>query len=490
VLNHAVLLTSQERAENALRYGVHDGREEHKAGNRWRGRPAVHPIDDFDALLQRLFAEHSRTAVDYYEKAKNGQCAPVPTTRLCQLKTIWDGLLPHRELKLREASIDVMTSQKSGAEAYPGSDMSDGERAIFYFLGQCLVASTDSAIIIDEPEGHVHKAILGPLWDAIEKARPDCGFLYITHDIDFAVSRPASAKYFIRSYTHDPPAWEIAELPICTGLPDNVVAEIVGSRKPILFVEGERGSLDVTIYRHQYADFTIVPIGSCEVVIRSVATYKGSAGLHWLEAKGLVDADHRTADDVADLLAKQVSVLPVAELENILLLPEVFVTLADALLCTDSVKRLNDLTERVVQTARAHLDQVSARYTARQLDQSLKKVAHTASDLATLLASYRAEIARIDPETIFNEFKKELEGAISRQKLDAILGRYDNKGLLSLASNVLGLKGARELMERVERLLGDDEKGENLRTALSKVLPRITVSASRAARFLQPDGCQ
>ena len=27
------------------------------------------------------------------------------------------------------------------------------------------------AIIIDEPEGHVHKAVLGPLWDAIETAR-------------------------------------------------------------------------------------------------------------------------------------------------------------------------------------------------------------------------------------------------------------------------------------------------------------------------------
>jgi len=63
--------------------------------------------------------------------------------------------------------------------------MSDGERAIFYFLGQCLLAPADGAVIIDEPEGHVHKAVLGPLWSAIERARPDCAFIYITHESRF-----------------------------------------------------------------------------------------------------------------------------------------------------------------------------------------------------------------------------------------------------------------------------------------------------------------
>jgi hypothetical protein len=46
--------------------------------------------------------------------------------------------------------------------------MSDGERAIFYFLGQCLVAPENAAIIIDEPEAPVHKSILQQLWNSIE----------------------------------------------------------------------------------------------------------------------------------------------------------------------------------------------------------------------------------------------------------------------------------------------------------------------------------
>jgi AAA domain, putative AbiEii toxin, Type IV TA system len=308
-LNNAVQLTSLERADNALRFGVADGAEGHKSGSRWGNRPAVYLLNDFDALLLRLFAENNRVALTDREARKKDPTVAFTASKLEQLKELWDGLLPHRALKLLEASIDVVTP-KAGEPPYAGSDMSDGERAIFYFLGQCLVAPGDCVIIIDEPEGHVHKAILGPLWDAIEKARPDCGFLYITHDLDFAATRPAAAKYFIRAYTHNPQSWEIAELPTDTGLPDQLVAEIVGSRKPILFVEGDRGSLDVTFYRHQYVDFTIVPIGGCDAVIHSVATYKNSGALHWLDAKGLIDADHRSAAVLAELEATHVYCCP------------------------------------------------------------------------------------------------------------------------------------------------------------------------------------
>jgi hypothetical protein len=321
----------------------------------------------------------------------------------------------------------------------------------------------------------VHKSLLGPLWDAVEKARPDCAFLYITHDLDFAVTRPAAAKYFIRSYSHEPQSWDIAELPRDTGLPDEVVAEIVGSRKPILFVEGDRGSLDVTIYRHQYAGFTIVPIGSCEAVIHSVASYKHSGALHWLDAKGLIDADHRSPEDVAALGAQNVHVLPVAEVENLLLLPEVFAALAEAQDVQPS-ERLKRLTEKVLQTATRQVETVSVRYTARKLDERLKQVAREASDLPTLQANYRKELAGIDLASIFDEFKKKFEQAIKAGELETVLRLFDNKTLLSHAAAALGLKNTNEPMERVERLLGDNEKGLKLRQALAKHLPTIAAA--------------
>lgn len=77
--------------------------------------------------------------------------------------------------------------------------MSDGERAIFYMIGQALVAAEGTVLIVDEPELHVHRSIMEKLWDEIEASRRDCGFIYITHDLDFAAARSAK-KNVIRDF--------------------------------------------------------------------------------------------------------------------------------------------------------------------------------------------------------------------------------------------------------------------------------------------------
>ena len=479
-LNDDVQLISLEKAEVALRFG-HPNASGNRDAHRWAGRQAVHELSDFDALQQRLFAENNRSAVRHVQRRKTNEAAPLPTSSLDRLKEIWDNLLPHRTLEITEATIKVRPVAE-GAGAYAGSEMSDGERAIFYFLGQCLVQPQNGAIIIDEPEGHVHKAILGPLWDAIERARPDCSFIYITHDLDFAVSRTSASKYFVRSYTiADPHAkppvsasWDIEALPESTGLPEIVVAEIVGSRKPVLFVEGERDSLDVLIYRLRYDKFTVMPIGGCDAVIHSVASFARNDALHWIKAKGLVDADDRTATAIAELQQGGVHVLPVAEIENVMLLPSVFTALAEALLFKDAPAKLATLTSQVMNSAQKELDEVSARYSTRQLDRRLKKVTVKAKDVASLKAGYQEELANIDVEALYTDFRTKLEKRIQGSDLKGVLELYDSKGLLVEAARLLGFKGQKELMAWVGRLLGSDA-GKKMQEELSKVLPTIPV---------------
>src|SRR5690606_21160355 len=135
-----------------------------------------------------------------------------------------------------------------------------------------------------------------------------------------------------------------------------------------------------TIYRHRYSGFTIMPVGGCGDVIHCVASHSASDALHWLKARGLVDADDRSEGDAESLAAHGVEMLPVAEVENLLVLPDVFLALAEALQCSDAAGRLEKLRERVMGLAREHLDLVSARYATRQLDRRLKKVTVKAKD--------------------------------------------------------------------------------------------------------------
>jgi ABC-type lipoprotein export system ATPase subunit len=346
-------LTSLERATKHLRFGNPDhGIAATKFSYRWQQNPATATLSDFDALLQTLFAEHNVEASKHLRICHSNPGVTPPITKLLRLTQIWDQLLPHRALQVDEVGVKVRPDPASPESEYKGSQMSDGERVIFYFLGQALMTPENGLIIVDEPENHVHKAILGSVWDAAEQARADCGFIYITHDLEFAGSRTSAAKFYLRSYEFGTPGkWDVAELPENTGFPDNVVAELVGSRRPILFVEGDAGSLDLTIYRAAYDKYTVVPIGSCETVIRAVGSFGQSSPLHWLQVRGVIDADHRDAATVARLRAANVFSLPVAEIENLFLLPNVFAALAEALACADPAGELSRLSAEVMRDA-------------------------------------------------------------------------------------------------------------------------------------------
>jgi len=465
-------IISLERADRFLRFGTPEGSFAHKASSRWGNKPATFLLNDIDALQHTLFSAHNRVASKHLKDRKSNPDIEIPVTKLERLKEIWEQLLPHRVLEIMEASIQVVPFGGNSSARYPGSEMSDGERAIFYFLGQSLMAPDNAAIIVDEPESHVHKAILRPLWDAIERARPDCGFVYITHDLDFAVGRSASAKYFIRGYQHVPQQWDLHELPENTGLPDDVIAELVGSRKPILFVEGERGSLDLTIYGTHYVNFTLVPIGSCDNVVHSVTSYKNGAALHWLVVRGLVDADDRGSDELAYLQARNIYSLPVAEIENLLSLPNIFLVLAEALACPDPARSFEKLKDDVLREASSNIDLVSARYTTRQIDRRLKMIDVEAKNVQVLEATFQDKLSAISPSEIFTRFKSRLQSYIDAKDLRGVMELYDNKGILSLVANALGVRNQKVLLEKVGRLLRE-EKGDKLRAEFTKTLPAI-----------------
>jgi hypothetical protein len=80
---------------------------------------------------------------------------------------------------------------------------------------------------------------------------------------------------------------------------------------------------------------------------------------------------------------------------------------------------------------------------------------------------------------MYGEFETLFENAIQARDLALVLKLFDTKTLPSLAAGVLGLRdNTQNLMERVERLLGDKEKGAKLRSALSKYLPVIPVPST------------
>lgn len=168
---------------------------------RWGKKPVTHLLNDFSELLEYLMAEEFKINAEFREKYRDGKTTIAEKdkqpTKLDYIRKLWHDVLPNKELKLSAGHIDVV----SGVDIkYHGSEMSDGERAIFYYIGEIISAPPNSIVIIDEPENHLHKSILVRLWNSIEEKRKDCFFIYLTHNLDFAVSRLDSQIIWVKEY--------------------------------------------------------------------------------------------------------------------------------------------------------------------------------------------------------------------------------------------------------------------------------------------------
>jgi ABC-type branched-subunit amino acid transport system ATPase component len=474
-LNPEVAKISEKQAISGLRIGraSEDAQVIQRTGHRWQSKAATALLNDFDFLIQALFADQANKSLQTHQRARAGDHSPAPLTKFEQLNEIWGRLLSHRTLIISGDNIEV--SVPGSISKYKASEMSDGERAIFYMIGQALLAADDSLLIVDEPELHVHRSIMGKLWDELEAARHDCAFVFITHDLEFAASRPAH-KFVILEY--DPaPHWTIESVPEDTGFSEEITTLILGSRRPILFVEGTEGSLDTTIYRCCFPDLTVIPRGSCEEVIHSVVTMRRNAALTRITCSGIVDADDYQPEDIALLGQSGVAVLPVSEIENLVLLPAVSRAIAESegykgTELEDKLKNVKDAVFLTLNSAAA-VETVVVRYCRRRIDRLLKKIDLSgAADIQGITGTYTTKTSEINIADIAKTAKDRIEKALRDQDLPLLLANYDNKALLALAATHLKRQRLDDFESWLTRILRND-KAPAVAAAIRGALPAV-----------------
>ena len=273
--------------------------------------------------------------------------------------------------------------------------------------------------------------------------------------------------------------WTIEQLPASIELPRDLLVRMVGSRKPILFVEGKQGGLDETIYRAIYADFTVIPSGSCSQVIQFVRSFRRQEELHWLHCAGLVDRDNR--DPASDgTLEEGIYTLPVQEVENLLLAPEIFFALAEELKFDkrEATYRFEMLKGEVFEAARRDADRISVKHTSNVIWESGKSVGVKAQNIDELSRVYSELTAKIDPSSIYSEFYSIYQTVLKQRDFERLLVIYDNKNkLLDLLGRALDLQGRSALEKLVSRLLGPPTTS-SVRHAFLQRLPAINAGRS------------
>ena len=278
-------------------------------------------LKDYENALSALIAMQTKQQEEFIKDCKQKESQgekhdKVPEMVLDKLKRIWNTIFSsHRIIDIKDGEVTTILDNIT----YEGRAMSDGERVALYLIAQCLCVPEGKIIIIDEPEIHLHRSIIDKLWTSIEAEREDCFFIYITHDTQFAATHKNSEKLWIKNY--DGTNWNFEEIKD-SNLPEQLLLDILGNRKPVLFVEGTSDSYDTKLYSEIYKDYYIIPCGSCSSVITQTKSMNANEQLHHLKCYGIIDRDYRDDYEIEVYKRDNIFALEVAEVENLFLTEE------------------------------------------------------------------------------------------------------------------------------------------------------------------------
>lgn len=455
-----------EEAKCDLKYGYADVKQvktnpdNWKKSQRWGTKPFTYLLNDYEKLMVYLFTELFQKTLEHSEgrSKKNNSI-------LYTIKNIWEAVLPHRELIIEAGRIKTKISSNN-ADSYNASDMSDGERVVFYLIGQCLTTEANSILVIDEPELHLHKSIHSKLWSILENERNDCVFVYITHDLDFAAQKSSSEKIWVKSY--DGKDWNWSNLPEFEQLPEDLVLEVLGARTSVIFVEGTPNSFDFQLYSLFYKNHLILPKGSCENVIQIVKGLKGSDLVSDKKIYGIIDRDRRVDAEIQNLKSHNIFVIDVAEVENLFIIPEIFEIACNAL-GHDHKEKQSEIISRIIESLNKELDTQISKRVSGEIRHKLLSYNDKSNGLDKIKYSYESVINSVDIDKIYAAVACEFNDAIINNDYLKILQLYNRKSLLTLAGEVLGLRKGEytNLIMRASK----NKKLEEVISALSRYLP-------------------
>jgi ATPase subunit of ABC transporter with duplicated ATPase domains len=199
---------SYEQATNKLISGSEEQTQNHDHRWKWDGEKWDYTsalLVDYESVLSAVWAKQTKQESEYIAKCRErdhlGQSHDaVPEMVVDKLSRIWSTVFPHRNIHFTDGKVTASFTLGENLVQYKGKDMSDGERVALYLMCQALGVPENKTVIIDEPELHLHRSIMNRLWSAIEQARQDCLFIYITHDTQFAANHQQSQKIWVKEF--------------------------------------------------------------------------------------------------------------------------------------------------------------------------------------------------------------------------------------------------------------------------------------------------
>lgn len=275
--------------------------------------------DVFSNLITTFCNEEIKKGLNYYyKKSTEG----TENSLLTQVNKVLSNIIPGVQVQINSdcRCIDISKANNT----YNVNAMSDGEKVTLYFILHVILASKDSYIIVDEPETFLNTSVANRLWNSLEEIRPDCKFIYLSHNINFIMSRKLAKLIWCVEYTY-PNKWVLEDVEFQDSLlPKELIISLLGTQKTILFCEGIVDEVsDYSFYSSLFSDKVFVyPVGGHREVIQYVRKFNSSLLNGYYNAVGIIDHDFLSEETIDDYLKDKIFTLPFNEIEMALLCDE------------------------------------------------------------------------------------------------------------------------------------------------------------------------
>ena len=470
------MLRPQER-DNVER-GIRDRGA--KPESRWTDRDAGSKPNIAITNLINMTQTQSRRISDLVYRGNSNDASQYAHNHKQPLE-IMDHLLQQSNLPITLELDDneKILAHKKGSEPYSIAQLSDGERNVILIASEVLAAQSGTMVLIDEPERHLHRSIISPLLKALFAMRSDCTFVVSTHEVTLPIDNPDSKTLLVRDCTYieritkkseikleeleeavsqikaakkTVKGWDTDLMESGNEIDKEVMRDILGARRRLLFVEGAEGSLDKPLYSLIFPDVSVIPKQDSKSVEHAVTSIRDLEQLHWVVAYGIIDRDARTQDDV-----ERLKKCGIYSLESIYYDPQVRkmagermakVMGADAITLLEEAE--NAALEAIKGSAR-HLSELKAEHKMRQ--EIFDHLPNRKKDaLSEPICIY------LDGPAILESESERLSRAIKSRDLDFIIACYPVRESPALVRLVKELKfqGRREYERTVLELLKDE----------------------------------
>lgn len=390
--------------------------------------------------------------------------------RFADLKRIWEETFPGNRINIIDGKARIRN--RSGKDSIGIRSLSRGEKAGLYYIAATLLAPQQALILVDSPTLFLHPTAVNVLWDRIERTRSDCRFVYDTYDANFASGQTRRTAIWIKDYNAADHSWSYQI--IADGeLPDEIFLQMMGSRRPILFTEGDTThSIDMRLYSVVFPEFTVKPLGSCDKVIESTRTMQSLRSMHRIESYGLVDRDRRSDQEVEYLRAKHILVPEVAEIENIFLTPGVIETMAE-IRNRNPKKIVKAVRQEVIHKFEEMLESQALQHTRHRMKRDVeRKIDARFTCITALELHIKSLIKKLRPRDTYDQLLAEFRKMARSGDYEGILRVFNHKPMFtsSIVAKSLGFNNTDDYVAGViAAMKHSDNNAEKLRSEIRKL---------------------